>query len=286
MNTSHLDTNVVHRLNAEWRRLCDRTIPAARLRGWLIEAGVLDEHAPHRLDELHDHLQQQSKEQGRHFSDLWLTVLPERADGEGEQAQLAARVVVQAMLPGAVRMTQRCQRDGEAFADVAQVVIASLYQVVRLSRSRGAAGSWHGICACSCGTSFRVSWGGSSLPAARNCPARATRWPATPPDPLAQAEVVLLASAAQAVGLYSADEPVEEPPARGANWSSSWSGRWQRRSSPPMPCPRLPITTAPRARSVTLRRPARRGRARRPSGKSAGAPLQLRTAAPLWLTAA
>lgn len=210
MNTSHLDTNVVDRLNAEWRWLCDRTTPAAQVRGWLTEAGVLDEHAPHRLDELHDHLQQHSKNQGRRFSDLWLTVLLERAVGEGEQAQLAARVVVQAMLPGAVRMTQRCLRDGEAFADVAQLVIASLYQVVRrfpIGRRRQQLARnlrlelWH-VVSRELGREFAPS--GEELPGESDPVAGDVA------DPLTQAEVVLLASAAQAVGLHSADEPVEE----------------------------------------------------------------------------
>ncbi|MFD4482140.1 hypothetical protein ACFWPU_39350 [Streptomyces sp. NPDC058471] len=211
MNTAHHpDTNVVDHLNAEWRWLCDRPTPATQIRGWLIDAGVLDQDAPHRLDELHELLQQRSKEQGRHFSDAWLTALLERAVGEGEQAQLAARVVLQAMLPGAVRMTRRCLRDGEAFADVAQLVIASLYQVVRrfpITRRRQQLARnlrlelWH-LVSRELGREFAPS--GEELPGEHGPVADEVS------DPVAQAGVVLLASAAHTAGLHSADEPVEE----------------------------------------------------------------------------
>ncbi|MFD4482127.1 hypothetical protein ACFWPU_39285 [Streptomyces sp. NPDC058471] len=211
MNTAHHpDTNVVDGLNAEWRWLCDRSAPAAQVRGWLIEAGVLDEDAPHHLDELHKLLQQRTKEQGRHFSDAWLTALLKRAVGEGDQAQLAARVVLQAMLPGAVRMTRRCLRDGETFADVAQLVIASLYQVVRrfpITRRRQQLARnlrlelWH-VVSRELGREFAPS--GEELPGEQGPVADEVS------DPVAQAEVVLLASAAQAAGLHSAGEPLQE----------------------------------------------------------------------------
>lgn len=211
MNTAHHpDTNVVDRLNAEWHWLCDRPAPAAQVRGWLIDAGVLDENAPHHLDELHNQLQQRSRQQGRHFSDAWLTTLLERAVGEGEHAQLAARVVLQAMLPGAVRMTRRCLRDGEAFAHVAQLVIASLYQVVRrfpITRRRRQLAKnlrlelWH-VVSRELGREFAPS--GEELPGESDPVAGKVS------DPVAQAEVVLLASAAQAAGLHRTDEPVEE----------------------------------------------------------------------------
>ncbi|MCX4673674.1 hypothetical protein OG453_44775 [Streptomyces sp. NBC_01381] len=210
MNTAHVDNNVVNRLNAEWRWLCDRPAPAAQVRGWLIEAGVVDEQTPHRLDELHDLLQQRSQEEGRRFSDAWLTVLLERAVSEGEQAQLAARVVVQAMLPGAVRMTRRCLRAGEEFTDVAQLVVAALYQVVRSfpieRRHRQLARNlrlelWH-IVSRELGREFAPS--GEELPGEKELREGSVA------DPLAQAEVVLLANAAEAAGLRKAAEPVEE----------------------------------------------------------------------------
>lgn len=134
----------------------------------------------------------------------------EHAIGEGDQAQLAARVVLQAMLPGAVRMTRRCLRDGEASADVAQLTIASLYQVVRrfpITRRRQQLARnlrlelWH-LVSRELGREFAPS--GEELPGENDPVAGDTA------DPVAQAEVVLLASAAHTAGLHSADEPVEE----------------------------------------------------------------------------
>ncbi|MFF2813103.1 RNA polymerase sigma factor [Streptomyces sp. NPDC058000] len=51
--------------------------------------------------------------------------------GDGRDAELAARVLVQAMLPHACRVLRGCARSGEDIEDVAQVVIASLWEVVR-----------------------------------------------------------------------------------------------------------------------------------------------------------
>ncbi|MFE7113704.1 hypothetical protein ACFU98_47095 [Streptomyces sp. NPDC057575] len=92
--------------------------------GWLREGGVLAE--AHGLAEL----ECRDRARGRVHSDRWMRVLLERAGGDGDEAQLAARVVVQAMLPGAVRMTQRL-RAGRAFDETGHVVVACLYQVVR-----------------------------------------------------------------------------------------------------------------------------------------------------------
>ncbi|MFJ2774697.1 hypothetical protein [Streptomyces sp. NPDC087300] len=209
MNTAYVDTHVVDRLNAEWRWLCDRPVPAAQVRAWMLQAAVVDERAPHHLDDLHEHLQRRSRAEGRRFSDTWLTVLLERAVGEGEQAQLAARVVVQAMLPGAVRMTRRCLRAGEEFAEVAQLVIAALYQVVRCfpigRRRRQVARNlrlelWH-VVSRELGREFAP--GGEELPGEGELVQDVVA------DPLAWAEVVLLADAAQAAGLHRAGEPVE-----------------------------------------------------------------------------
>ncbi|MFB7957130.1 hypothetical protein [Streptomyces sp. NPDC056045] len=74
-----------------------------------------------------------------------MRVLLERAGGEGAGAQLAARVVVQAMLPGAMRLTQWL-RAGRDFDETGQVVVACLYQVVRrypMWRRDGVAATLH-----------------------------------------------------------------------------------------------------------------------------------------------
>ncbi|MFI5753030.1 hypothetical protein ACIBBE_46200 [Streptomyces sp. NPDC051644] len=119
-------------LDAEWALVCAGAGRAEMVLGWLREGGVLpeDERA-HGLAELLVELERRDRARGRVHSDRWMRVLLERAAGEGAGAQLAARVVVQAMLPGAVRMTQRLLRAGRDFDETGQVVVACLYQVVR-----------------------------------------------------------------------------------------------------------------------------------------------------------
>ncbi|MFD7498885.1 hypothetical protein ACFV8T_42520 [Streptomyces sp. NPDC059832] len=134
---------VFESLDAEWALVCAGAGRAEMVLGWLREGGVLfgDERA-RGLAELLAELECRDRAQGRVHSDRWMRVLLERAAGEGAGAQLAARVVVQAMLPGAVRMTQRLLRAGRDFDETGQVVVACLYQVVRrypLHRTSGAA---------------------------------------------------------------------------------------------------------------------------------------------------
>lgn len=130
-------------LDAEWALVCAGAGRAEMVLGWLREGGVLfgDERA-RSLAELLAELECRDRAQGRVHSDRWMRVLLERAAGEGAGAQVAARVVVQAMLPGAVRMTQRLLRAGRDFDETGQVVVACLYQVVRrypLHRTSGVA---------------------------------------------------------------------------------------------------------------------------------------------------
>ncbi|GAA1293024.1 hypothetical protein GCM10009647_003400 [Streptomyces sanglieri] len=134
---------VFESLDAEWALVCAGAGRAEMVLGWLREGGVLfgDERA-RGLAELLAELECRDRAQGRVHSDRWMRVLLERAVGEGAGAQLAARVVVQAMLPGAVRMTQRLLRAGRDFDETGQVVVACLYQVVRrypLGRKGGVA---------------------------------------------------------------------------------------------------------------------------------------------------
>ncbi|WP_331753587.1 MULTISPECIES: hypothetical protein [unclassified Streptomyces] len=133
---------VFESLDAEWALVCAGAGRAEMVLDWLREGGVLfgDERA-RGLAELLAELECRDRAQGRAHSDRWMRVLLERAVGEGAGAQLAARVVVQAMLPGAVRMTQRL-RAGRDFDETGQVVVACLYQVVRrypLHRTSGVA---------------------------------------------------------------------------------------------------------------------------------------------------
>ncbi|WNI34470.1 hypothetical protein [Streptomyces sp. ITFR-6] len=124
-------TRVFESLNAEWALVCAESEPGETVLGWLQEGGVLlGEYAAGGLGDVLAELERRDRAQGRAHSDRWLRVLLERAAGEGAGALLAARVVVQAMVPGAVRLTQRL-RASRDFDEVGQVVAACLYQVVR-----------------------------------------------------------------------------------------------------------------------------------------------------------
>ncbi|MER5618226.1 hypothetical protein [Streptomyces sp. NPDC002215] len=119
---------VFESLDAEWALVCAGSWRAEMVLGWLREGGVLTE--AHGLAELLAELECRDRARGRVHSDRWMRVLLARATGDGDEAQLAARVVVQAMLPGAVRLTQRL-RAGRNFDETGHVVVACLYQVVR-----------------------------------------------------------------------------------------------------------------------------------------------------------
>ncbi|MFB7213137.1 hypothetical protein [Streptomyces sp. NPDC056255] len=116
---------VFESLDAEWALVCAGAGRAEMVLGWLREGGVLAE--AHGLVELLAELECRDRARGRVHSDRWMRVLLAGTAGDDVGAQLAARVVVQAMLPGAVRMTQRLR----AFDETGQAVVACLYQVVR-----------------------------------------------------------------------------------------------------------------------------------------------------------
>ncbi|MGQ4732584.1 hypothetical protein ACUN3E_33635 [Streptomyces sp. Ju416(a)] len=127
-----LGASVFTRLNTEWTWVCAQDRNAQQVRSWLLEAGVrCAAEAPCSLDALLGLLQERSVRDGHRFSDVWLGGLLQHATGNGDGAQLAARVVVQAMLPAAVRMTKRSVRANERPDEVGQVVVAALYQAVR-----------------------------------------------------------------------------------------------------------------------------------------------------------
>ncbi|WP_425824613.1 hypothetical protein [Streptomyces fractus] len=117
-------------LDEEWALVCADRAAGALVRGWTLQAGVAAEadKLPHDLHELVVHCRQQ---RGTGAGDRWLRALLQRAAGEGEQAQLAARVVVQAMVPGMVRLTRSLLTPVREFDDVAQVVVGCQYMVVR-----------------------------------------------------------------------------------------------------------------------------------------------------------
>lgn len=116
-------------LDAEWALVCADPASGLLVRGWLEEASVVPAaSAPQSLGELVAAL---SARRDAAFSDRWLSVLLKRAAGDGEQAQLAARMVVQAMVPGMVRLTRSLLTSQREFDEVAQVVVGCLYVVTR-----------------------------------------------------------------------------------------------------------------------------------------------------------
>ncbi|MFE6153670.1 hypothetical protein [Streptomyces sp. NPDC057889] len=116
-------------LDAEWALMCADPANGALVRGWIEEAGVAAAgDVPQELREL---VAAFAARRDAAFSDRWLLTLLERAAGEGQEAQLAARVVVQAMVPGMVRLTQSLLTPSRDFDDVAQVVVGCLYMVAR-----------------------------------------------------------------------------------------------------------------------------------------------------------
>ncbi|MFE6894788.1 hypothetical protein [Streptomyces sp. NPDC057694] len=115
-------------LDAEWALVCADAAASAVVRDWAVQADVAEAaELPRGLRELVSFCQQR----GAGVGDRWLRALLERAAGGGEQAQLAARVVVQAMVPGMVRLTQSLLTPAREFDDVAQVVVGCLYMVAR-----------------------------------------------------------------------------------------------------------------------------------------------------------
>ncbi len=117
-------------LDAEWALLDQHADAVRTVAGWLVDAGVLEPVLnPLTLTELRDVLAARDRRQGWAHSDRWLTVLLRRAQGSRNGATLAARFIVQAMLPSAVRTAQRLAGDLDERTDIAQVVVACLWQV-------------------------------------------------------------------------------------------------------------------------------------------------------------
>ncbi|MFJ8848396.1 hypothetical protein ACIRFF_36545 [Streptomyces cyaneofuscatus] len=134
-------TRVFDALDAEWALTCAAPRRGSLVRGWLLECGALSGDQQGGLEDILPDLARLARGQGRAFSDRWLYAVLRRAGGEGDEAQLAARLVVQAMLPAAVRLTGRLKA-GRDFDETAQVVVSCLYRVVRtypMARRRGVA---------------------------------------------------------------------------------------------------------------------------------------------------
>ncbi|MGW3491617.1 hypothetical protein [Streptomyces sp. NPDC001054] len=120
-------------VDAEWTLVCADSAVAGRVAGWLASAGALPPQwrESSGLAGLLVELQRRS---GGPVSDVWMHALLSRAAESGEPGRLAARVMLQAMVPGAVRLSRRLLQSGQpgrGFDDVGQVVLSAMWQVIR-----------------------------------------------------------------------------------------------------------------------------------------------------------
>ncbi|MFD4709908.1 hypothetical protein ACFWN5_09490 [Streptomyces sp. NPDC058430] len=81
-------------LDVEWALVCADLANGALVHGWIEETGVAEAgDLPLELRELVAYL---GARRDAVFSDRWLITLLDRAAGKGQEAQLAARVIVRA----------------------------------------------------------------------------------------------------------------------------------------------------------------------------------------------
>ena len=122
--------DLASRWNADWGLLCEEPSHAARVADWLVEAGVFaPAEAPGDLADVLAELERRDRERGRSHSDLWLAALLQQAAAAEPAGRLAARVVVQAMLPSALR-TARSLQQFLPHAEARTIAVSALYETV------------------------------------------------------------------------------------------------------------------------------------------------------------
>lgn len=135
---------IFHRLDAEWAALCADAAVQAAVADWLVTDRLADDVAavtdawvrnlgPAQL------LAALRPGDGRltdELTDAVLRALLRRAAGRDRSATLAARIVVQAMTPAAVRITRGQVRPfgGRSFNDIGHMTVAALFEVARSGR--------------------------------------------------------------------------------------------------------------------------------------------------------
>ncbi|MFD0509285.1 hypothetical protein ACFQ0G_53255 [Streptomyces chiangmaiensis] len=132
------------RLDAEWAELCADTSVRAAVTDWLMTDRLADDVAAVtdswvRMlgpEQLLAALRPGRSVLSDALTDAVLRSLLSRATGHDRSATLAARIIVQAMLPAAVRMTRGQVRGtgGRTWDDVGHMVIAALFEVARSGR--------------------------------------------------------------------------------------------------------------------------------------------------------
>ncbi|MFE2693686.1 hypothetical protein [Streptomyces mirabilis] len=135
---------IFDRLDAEWAELCADTSVRAAVTDWLMTDQLADDVAAVTdswvrtlgPEQLLATLRPGRGVLSDALTDAVLRSLLVRATGHDRSATLAARIIVQAMIPAAVRMTRGQIRGfgGRCWDDVGHMVIASLFEVARSGR--------------------------------------------------------------------------------------------------------------------------------------------------------
>ncbi|GAA3372115.1 hypothetical protein GCM10017744_102290 [Streptomyces antimycoticus] len=120
------------RLDAEWVTVCADPQIGAAVRDWMADAQI-PLFGP---EEVLAALQPQPDQADNSMADAVLRTLLVRAAGTGRPATWAARIVVQTMLPAAVRIARGQTRStgGRSLEDVAHVTVSVLFEVARSGR--------------------------------------------------------------------------------------------------------------------------------------------------------
>lgn len=135
---------VFARLDTEWAELCEDASVRAAVADWLMTDHLADDVATVTdswartlgPEQLLAALRPGQGVLSDALTDAVLRSLLVRANGHDRSATLAARIIVQAMLPAAVRMTRGQARGtgGRTWDDVGHTVIAALFEVARSGR--------------------------------------------------------------------------------------------------------------------------------------------------------
>ncbi|MEJ8631967.1 hypothetical protein [Streptomyces sp. MS2.AVA.5] len=136
---------IFHRLDAEWAVLCADVDVQAVVTDWLMTDRLADAVTDAVTDaqvralgpaQLLAVLRPRGGRRTHELTDAVLRTLLRRAAGRDRSATLAARIVVQAMIPAAVRITRGQVRpsSGRPFDDVGHMTVAALFEVARSGR--------------------------------------------------------------------------------------------------------------------------------------------------------
>lgn len=136
---AHTTGGIFDRLDAEWATLCADTSVQAAVADWLMADHLADDVAAVTDSWVRTlgpaQLLATLKPGGGVLSDALadavLRALLQRAAGHDRSATLAARIIVQAMLPAAVRMTRGQVRPfgGRTFDDIGHLSVVALFEV-------------------------------------------------------------------------------------------------------------------------------------------------------------